>query len=270
MAYTSAEVHNPAEATVVQTDWALLALECNEGAGFNDETCWVDQDGRLYLNFAKGRAENPPGGGGNGPTVGEPYLEDDKWYVDVTLEDQTEKVFLVDREVLGIVVRRVRTNGLLRVTDSHCYIVQWEFSPYSIGEQEWSWISSDDLFDPRQACFDAAPASDPEPASEPGSGLYGFQPGSTYEFEDLVKVTNNSVDTIDIGYTASGNLFNESVSFIHAEVTLNKTRLGSGEFAYISFIFRVPGDWAERTGKPFGNPFDGTLTVTARPVTAGK
>jgi len=53
-AYTNAEVSNSATVKVVSTDTALLALEPNEGTGLNDETCYIDERGRLVFNFAAG------------------------------------------------------------------------------------------------------------------------------------------------------------------------------------------------------------------------
>jgi len=54
-------------------------------------------------------------------------------------------------------------------------------------------------------------------------------------------------------------------------VTLSETTLGPGEFAYVSFEFDVPDDWAEQTDNWFDNgdekyPFEGTLTVTAEAI----
>lgn len=267
MAYTSAEVRNPAQATIVRTDVALLALDCNEGVGYMDESCTVEEDGRLHLNFAKGLSE--PGE----PGEAEPVV------VDVDAEkrgsgsgkrERYYRVTLTDDQGHTHTGNTVKTDSYDIKNFHHdingrCINYTYEARTKDRGQNQWQTVSG-------TLCIPADHMHEGEPG--PGApGFYGFQPGSTYVFNNLVKVTNNSEDTIEIGYGTEGDLFNNGESHLDIQITLSETTLGPGEFAYISFAFDVPDDWADQTGNRFPNgdeqyPFDGTLTVTAQAVAA--
>lgn len=268
MAYTSAEVRNPAEATIVRTDVALLALDCNTNDpdyGYADETCWVDKDGRLHLNFAKGLKED-------GEPTEEPVLvesasetpqpsgsgQKDRWY-EVTLTDDQGHTFKED-------TKKKKSYAIKNFTytkNGRCINYSFEAQTKPYGANQWETVTD-------TLCIPADHVHEGEPT--PGApGLYGFQPGSTYRFNNLVKVTNNSNDTIEIDYNTEGDLFDGSESSLDVQVTLSETTLGPGEFAYVSFEFDVPDDWAEQTDNWFDNgdekyPFEGTLTVTAEAI----
>lgn len=161
MAYTRAEVRNPASAAIVRTDVALLALSCNDGIGNKDGTCSLNTDGRLHLNFAKGK-----------------------------------------------------------------------------------------------------------------DGEYGFQPGSKYTFENLVKVTNNSEDTVEVSTAAS---ITSGSTIIPYTVTAGSTtmlpgagtiKLAPGETTSLTFVADVPDNWAAANSKMFNSASDrytssGVFTVHA-------
>lgn len=270
MAYTSAEVRNPAQATIVRTDVALLALDCNEGVGYKDESCWVDEDGRLHLDFAKGYGEEP----GEAPSE-EPVVVDAdadaksesgqnsnkyRWYeVDLTDDQGHEFENLKTKKKKSYEIKDFTYTSTGRCIN---YSFQARVTDYKSRQNQWETVTG-------TLCIDEDHVHEGEPT--PGApGLYGFQPGSTYRFNNLVKVTNNSNDTIEIDYNTEGDLFDGSAS-LDVQVTLSETTLGPGEFAYVSFEFDVPDDWAEQTDNWFDNgdekyPFEGTLTVTAEAI----
>lgn len=271
MAYTSAEVRNPAEATVVRTDVALLALSCNEGVGYMDENCWVDKDGRLHLDFAKGRDGEPAGG----PTYVDPEVVNasavprqqgggsgsgnrDRWY-DVTLTDDQGHEF----KESTVKKKTSEIKDFEYETDGRC--IQYTFK-YRDG---FGWkTASGTLCIPKNHKHEG---DGPDPV--PGS--YGFQPGSTYVFDKLVKVTNNSKDTIDITVSLTGALLDESGLDIDVTgeggqdlLAGTPVRLASGESTHINISFNVPDDWAEANDKWFPTgaeayPFDGEIIVNA-------
>lgn len=273
MAYTSAEVRNPAQATIVRTDVALLALDCNEGVGYMDESCTVEDDGRLHLNFAKGL--NQPGE----PAEEEPVVvavqnvqarsetgyksKKDRWFEVDLVDDQGHKFpHLKTQSIQSYEIKEFEYDANGRCID---YTFRARTKNTGKEKDQWQTVSG-------SLCIPADHMHEGEPG--PGApGFYGFQPGSTYVFNNLVKVTNNSEDTIEIGYGTEGDLFNNGESHLDIQITLSETTLGPGEFAYISFAFDVPDDWADQTGNRFPNgdeeyPFDGTLTVTAQAVAA--
>lgn len=61
VAYTQANITNPAGVVTISTDSALLALTPNEGKGYKDQTAYVE-DGVLKFNFAAGLGLDPDDG----------------------------------------------------------------------------------------------------------------------------------------------------------------------------------------------------------------
>lgn len=271
MAYTSVQLDNPATATIVDTENALLALSCNEGVGYQDETCSTGNgDGLMHLNFAAGLKDDDDDGDDSEP--GEMthdlayYLDDNKWYVDVELEgEETKVVFLIDR----FISPNNREVTYIQITDfkqdGYCFTLKWRYTTeYDPDENDWTMGA--DVYD----CFREPSRSAP----------YGFQPGSIYTFDELVKVTNNSEDSINLWVSLTGEL-EENASLLGLQVTsdgvdlLNggKVRLGSGDTLYISFSFAIPMDFADEDqyNVVFDDPddafsFSGTFVVQGEAV----
>lgn len=271
MAYTSAEVRNPAEATIVRTDVALLALSCNdEGPGYKDENCWVDNDGRLHLDFAKGlRQEGAPG------------ADPEPQYVITSVSAQAKQETVGSKNKTTyywyeITVRTSKGDVYKFTTDKHTKRVDYfEHRLKQLGGVqcvEYRYKVNNKWQDWKDYCLpdDAVPGED----GTPGKSEYGFQPGSTYVFDKLVKVTNNSEDTIDVSVELQGTLFESDANGLVDTVTIDKNKLGPGEFTYISFAFEVADDFADQNGVDFGRPpadspeipFEGTVIVKGQAV----
>lgn len=240
MAYITAEVYNSTSATVVRTDVALLALDCAEGTGYLDENCWIEKDGLLYLDLAKGLQE--PNLTPDDVTVHGPYKEAGNWWLDVTIKGHKTTV------------------DLLRPMDP-------------------AWIQGDPIFDGQCVSFRIFHGGG-QPHYRPkvcAAGTYGIQPGSMYDFGEIVRVTNNSEDTVDVTVDLPDEWLNSGMDFtIEAEgqdlAGPHNIRLGAGESAWISIVVNVPADWSSVTGNEFPDgheryPFSGTLTVRATAVT---
>src|SRR5699024_3376375 len=83
-------------------------------------------------------------------------------------------------------------------------------------------------------------------------GDYGFQPGSTYTFNELVQVTNNSEDSVEVTVDLDGLADEDGddsgmdidVSGENGDLLGNPVNLGPGETTWISFSFNVPDEWA--------------------------
>src|SRR5690606_11599033 len=105
--------------------------------------------------------------------------------------------------------------------NGRCIDYSFEAQTKQYGANQWETVTG-------TLCIDEDHVHEGEPG--PGApGLYGFQPGSTYRFNNLVKVTNNSNDTIEIDYNTEGDLFDDSKTFLDIDVTLSETTLGPGE-----------------------------------------
>jgi len=249
MAYTSADINSPADAMVVRTDAALLALSCNEGVGYKDETCWIDEDGLLRLDFAKGWRE--PGE----ITLVDPQIVDVTWVRQVLGEENNGWRF-VEYEVT--------------LTDDRGHTYTEVFGPmptFKWDEDDFDYTISQD-----GRCIEAIVGIEfpsegtvtyltgemciPDDHKHVASGFYGFQPGSTYRFHKLVQVTNNSEDSIDVSVSLKGDIGEKSdllglqvTSGDNDEVDLladgSVLRLGPGQAAFINFTFAVPKNFAQ-------------------------
>src|SRR5690606_21247337 len=227
MASTSTDISNPADATIVRTDVALLALSCNTGAGYKDESCWVDDDGRLHLDFAKGLEVS----GERTKVI--PVVTEVSWFkVQGPVDPDggatiTYSVTLVDdlnhtqNEITAVVSFPIEEDFFQYEIDGHCVDYSFRYLPiHPSTPGEWGTVE-------KRACFN----HQHEEPGESKPGVYGFQPDSTYTFDKLVKVTNNSNDTIRVGFNLSGVLFNEGDgehSGIHTDVTIDETTIGPG------------------------------------------
>lgn len=243
MAYTTANVHSPATGTVVHTNVALLALNCNDGIGRNDEVCESHTDGRLHLNFAKGLGTPGTPGTPPGPSAepGNIYYSDFKqngneitWVLRDT-DNNERTVTYSDAHPTNQYTHTVQANGCVTAT-------------YRLNTGDTRTIKVCRLSD-----FDGTPGTPGAP------GLYGFQPGSTYTFNDLVKVTNNSNDTVDVSVAMDPALSTLTI-------TVDETHLGPGDTALVSFSFTVPDEWGVPDKFPTGDeqyPFTGTMVINA-------
>lgn len=254
MAYTRAEVRNPASATIVRTDVALLALDCApDGVGYKDENCRVDKDGRLHLDFARGLAEEgTPGTPGThwvtGPEPGEIY-----GFSSSTNGDGT--ISLTYKTQDG-------RSATLTVPDSSSK----SFSGTTNGCHT-SVIGSNTI----KICHLSDIKDGPGAPGKPGT--YGFQPGSTYNFGNLVRVTNNSEDAVNVSVALPSDWMTSGFDVAVASGSIDLTaphsiRLASGDSTWISFAFTVPDEWATATGNFFPTgaeryPFSGMLVVNA-------
>lgn len=269
MAYTEAEVRNPAEATIVRTDVALLALSCKEGVGNLDEACWVDEDGRMHLNFRKGLKEDGEPSEEEPVVIGvsetrqsvDGYNPKERWYKVTLTDDQGHEFSDETKNRKSYEVKDFKYD-----IDGRCIDYSFQALTKKSGSNQWVTVSG-------RICIPAKHTHQGEPG-ESKSGFYGFQPGSTYTFADLAKVTNNSEETIDVsavlpeGWAESG--MEISVTSNGKDLTDPSTtiRLASGESAWITFVFNVPDDWAEQQDKwfPTGEeeyPFGGMFIINA-------
>lgn len=269
MAYTSAEVNNPAEATIVRTDVALLALECADpsATGYKDANCEIKDDGRLHLNFAKGKSQ--PGGepGEVDPVV--VSVSEQKKGSGSGYTDRYYEVTLTDDEGHRVKKDTVKKKSYeIKDFESEiigsCITYSYRAKVNTWGKNQWETVSG-------TLCIDDHKHKGEPPADQPG--YYGFQPGSVYRFGDLVKVTNNSEDSVNITVELPEEWLNQSgmdidVTADGVDLTnpSNFIRLGPGESTWINFTFAVPDNWADATGNRFPTgeeryPFGGTLVV---------
>lgn len=256
MAYTGAKISSPVSATVVRTDVALLALDCNPGLGKNDGTCELNADGRLHLHFAKGLTEGGTPGTDPIPGHWEPTIalvnaktQGNRFEVQVIDSNGNEHEFQTSEQV--------GTNQFrYEIVDDEPHCLEYEVRAKDIwhGPEKW--------------CIPGAtyiPGDEGTPGT-PGSGLYGFQPGSTYTFTDLVRITNHSADAVNVSVSMDLELPVEVTNPGGADLTSGTHYLAPGDSVLVSFAFTVPDEWGSPDKFPNGDeqyPFTGTMVINA-------
>lgn len=271
MAYSTGEVYNPAEGAVVSTENALLAISCHEGVGNLDKACEIKSDGRAHLNVAKGL--NQPGE----PGEADPVVVDVKYekagsgsgkknrYYRVRLTDDEGHRFPSKNgwyETKKISSDKIQ--GFDYQIAGRCINYSFEARVKDYGDNRWETVSG-------TICIPEDHKHEGEPG-EGAPGLYGFQPGSIYTFDNLMKVTNNSNETIKVGHLLQGGLFNEGDgehSGITTDVSFDTDILGPGETALVSFKFIVPDDWGEPDkfeDRDARYTFNGTVVITGEAI----
>lgn len=74
-------------------------------------------------------------------------------------------------------------------------------------------------------------------------GDFGFQPNSEYEFNELVIITNNSSELLDIEVIGDGELFDtDGLTVTMTPDFSSPVELESGQSLSITFKFKVAGD----------------------------
>lgn len=275
MAYSTGEVYNPAEGAVVSTQNALLAISCHEGVGNLDKACEIKSDGRAHLNVAKGL--NQPGEPGEADPVVDDVESEKASDGYGSRRDRYYKVRLIDDEGHAFPsntgwydtqkIKSYDIRGFSYTVNGRCINYKFEYETTGNSkEKDKNWRVAEGTL-----CIPAEHKHEGEPG-EGAPGLYGFQPGSIYTFDNLMKVTNNSNETIKVGHLLQGGLFNEGDgehSGITTDVSFDTDILGPGETALVSFKFIVPDDWGEPDkfeDRDARYTFNGTVVITGEAI----
>lgn len=109
--------------------------------------------------------------------------------------------------------------------------------------------------------------------SDPGPG---FQPGSEYEFNDIIVVKNNGTRSVRVGVSLTGDLAapvpDVGIEVVAAAGTRDQTNvladsylLGAGDYVPLSFKFTVPNDRSagEGAGHSHGHQLAGQVIIRA-------
>lgn len=272
MAYSTVEVRSPASGTAVATNVALLALDCNPGLGRNDDTCDVKSDGRLHLDFAAGLEVG--GTPGTDPIPGNPQTTivsadgehksttggNKKYFVRVTVTDSKGDTETFDTPKYNRGTKNFKvTSGL----NTRCIEYEYEADDNKNGPPKYEKYTGTHCL-PEDATPDV-----PGTPGTPGNSRYGFQPGSTYTFVDLVRITNNSSDGVNVSVEMDLELDDIDMDVTDSggnDLTSGTRYLAPGDSMLVSFSFTVPDEWGVPDKFPTlaeQYPFAGMMVVNA-------
>lgn len=256
-AFNEAQIDTDASAAVVRTEDALLALSCNsehDEFGICDDT-----GGTLLLDF--GNWEQPGTseeydlnalafGAFYGSKQDDPKYQN-QWYIYVEWqvdEGRTERreYPIPPNEHSNAENHPVSVVGPIERQGPNCFLVPWEQDK-----------PGNDFAGQLEICL-------PPLGSDPVEGLLR---GDVTEIVNVIKVTNNTNETVDIGVRLTGELADSEINVsVSADPggTLypgNATAsLAPGKYAWLSFRFDVPQD------VDVESDLSGTFTITGEAV----
>lgn len=250
MAYEQAGVENPAGAAVVRTDSALLALQCGEYDEYTQgQPICLLEGGSLSLDFGHHSYD----------ITNEEYTIDDvedygadhmgtHWELFIIVGGMRHSHPLSSNEHSPSPAHAVNVENVVKDPNSpNCFLVPWQQDRPGNNPPKGT----------AEICI----------TGNGGGGTgYGFQANSSYTFEDLFVVKNNSNDTVRVGIQLSSEFYSQGLSTTlttgPGDVELfpedNQVTLGPGEFASITFHFQT-GQFETVPDEPL----NGFITVTA-------
>lgn len=261
VAYSQAGASLPAVGAVVASDEALLALACaGDGESAQgapaDPICQVE-GGRLVLDFSK-YADLVPGEPGGydleelevGTQYGSP-APSNHWYAYVYVKGKGDdiddgKYYFEQLDVAQSHNHSVEVVDYgLDKDDPNCVWIEW----HQPKPQGWTGVA--------KICLPPRTGSEPEI-------IYGFQPGSQYDLDDLFTVTNNSNARYVVTMKAEGSLDHRDLGVklssggIEFYPEGGQVTLGPGETIPVTVSFDIDDDWPEGS-----TTLNGRFIVTA-------